>query len=261
MIIFNCTQSATDFFTIKKGGEKISVVESPAHKTIDEAISNSALPKPSPRHWLLHVKKVARKNVLVAMDYETRFAICLTGVIKGNDPLFMQMFEHHLFVHVKVLMSSMYAREDMIDNSIERYVNTHQQVRFCRRGDRSMQRHINEAFWQFELATDDYIGHLPTGAELISVDDHINEMIKGRNNRKEYFIPKEDFLRRWLEYYTSVPSDKLPQLFNTLRKKKGYLVDDLPDLTLSNIESSDFISTSAKNNVISFADYKRAKKT
>lgn len=260
MIVFNCTKSAADFFTSKKNGQKTSIVESPTHKAIDESISSSIIPEQDVWHWLLHVKKVNRKNILVVMDYRTRFAICLTGVMKGNNAQFMEMFEHHLFMHIKLLMDSMHARADMVDNSIDRYTNNHQQIRFCKRGDRSTQSHINDAIWHFEIDVDHRRGSVPSGVELIGVDDRINSILKKVGGQQDYFEPKDELLKHWLQLYAMVPTRFFPQLFNTLNKRKGYVFDNnLAELTLADISATNPLKKSKKNNVIDFARYNNSK--
>ena len=95
MLIFNCTKAAADFFTSTKKGEKSSPIEPAPYKTIAESIAMADVSTDSEHqwHWLIHAKKVKRKNVLIVMDYQSRFAITLTGLKKGNEFPFLKLFE------------------------------------------------------------------------------------------------------------------------------------------------------------------------
>ena len=83
MLILNCTKAAADFFSTTQKGKKISRLEPAPKQTIAE--SND----PAQWQWLVHTIKVKGKNVLIAMDYHTRFSITLSALKKGDDGSFM----------------------------------------------------------------------------------------------------------------------------------------------------------------------------
>ena len=98
MLVFNCTRAAAEFFTVTRKGAKISPVAPAPEKTIADSLQVSttgaaALAKTVDSqvqdgkqwHWLVHAIKVKRKNVLILMDYESRFAMTFTGLKKGDD--------------------------------------------------------------------------------------------------------------------------------------------------------------------------------
>lgn len=63
MLVFNCTKAASDFFTVSRRGQKLTPIEGKPTESISEA--GTALEPIS--QWLVHVIKVQRKNVIVAM--------------------------------------------------------------------------------------------------------------------------------------------------------------------------------------------------
>ena len=81
----------------------------------------------APLQWqcLVHATKVNGKNVLVAMDYQTRFSIILSALKKGDDLSFLNSLEHHLTIHVQQMMTAVNANPQTINTSLERYRHQH----------------------------------------------------------------------------------------------------------------------------------------
>ncbi|MBX9703083.1 MAG: hypothetical protein K2X39_02910, partial [Silvanigrellaceae bacterium] len=89
MLIFNCTKAAADFFTTTRKGKKISPL-SPAPKI---GLSEEPILHDHHRwHWMVHVTKFGHKNVLLAMDTESRFCMIFWGLRKGNIQNFLEQF-------------------------------------------------------------------------------------------------------------------------------------------------------------------------
>ncbi len=225
MLVFNCTKAAADFFTTKKKGEILSPVEAPPHKTIHEsiaesvAISNAYADTEPQWHWLVHAKKIKRKNILVVMEYQSRFSITLTNLKKGDELAFLNQFEHHLIVHSHEIMTLVTDAPQAIEDSIDNYHHQHQSCAFYLRGDRSVQSHINDVFWHFEQAVYE-TGEVLQDVDLIGFDAYVNDIIRNLKGGKDYFFPKREFLRYWLSHYGNCSEKEADKLIEILREKE-----------------------------------------
>lgn len=208
MLILNCTKAAAEFFSRTKKGKKFSALEPAPKQTIAESIAESAARSmaesnsPQQWQWLVHAVKVKGKTILIAMDYQSRFSICLSALKKGDDAAFLNMFEHHLIVHIYEMMSSIDA-EHVIDTSFDRFRLQHFSRAFYLRGDRSVQAHINDVVWHFRRWVDDAYyekGLFPEGAGLIGHDVFVNHLLRKRKGEKDYFYPQREFLHGWLRH-------------------------------------------------------------
>ncbi|MFQ3198127.1 MAG: hypothetical protein ACI81A_001848 [Paraglaciecola sp.] len=198
VLIFNCTKAAAEFFSCTRKGKIISPIEPAPKTTIAESMAetNGRLYW----QWLVHVIKVKGKNVLVAMDCQTRFCITLSSLTKGDDVSFLNNFEHHLSVHIHELMTSVDANSQAIDTSLEHYRQQHDNCTFYLRGERSVQKHINDVAWHFRRWTDDR-GQVPTGVDLIGIDAFANQLLRQNKADKTSFYPQREFLYAWLLHY------------------------------------------------------------
>ncbi|MBL4765987.1 MAG: hypothetical protein JKX67_12065 [Colwellia sp.] len=275
MLVFNCTKAAAEFFTITKKGEKNSPIETAPHKTIAQSIANEVLPNDiiaidgpavTQWHWLVHAIKVKRKNVLIVMDYHSRFAITLTGLKKGDQYPFLNMFEHHLTVHIHELMSLVCDDSTEIENSLENYNSQHDSCAFHQRGDRSVQTHINDVKWHFECLVDER-GEIPTEVDLIGFDDHVNSMIRKRNAEKDYFEPRHAFLQHWLSEYGELTEQQAAKEIIDLKNQERAMYQAQHEIVQHKIEQEHidrFVGQSKEiisptNNVVSLDSYRTKK--
>lgn len=273
MLTFNCTKAAAVFFSTTHKGKKISPIEPAPHKTIADSIAESS--DSLQWQWLVHAIKVKGKNVLVAMDYQTRFSITLSALKKGDEASFLNNFEHHLTVHVHEMMTSVNADAHAIDISLERYRHLHNSRAFYLRGDRSVQAHINDVVWHFrhwvDNSSDDCfnnLGGVPTGVDLIGQDVFANQLLRKRKAEKNYFTPQREFLHTWLRHYGEYNTAQADACIDSLNaKERADFAARHPDL----IASSDLMPASEKtapslpsdahtdfgNNVISLDAYRK----
>jgi hypothetical protein len=70
MLIFNCTEAASKFFSRVHKGKKITRVESPPSPVIEDDG-----PDESAEQWLVHAVTVQRKHVLFAIHIPTRYCM------------------------------------------------------------------------------------------------------------------------------------------------------------------------------------------
>ncbi len=247
MLILNCTKAAADFFSTTKKGKKISVLEPAPKQTIAE--SND----PAQWQWLVHAIKVKGKNVLVAMDYQTRFSITLSALKKGDDGSFMNSFEHHLTVHIHEMMTAVNVDSQTIDASLERYRHQHNRCAFYSRGDRSVQAHINDVVWHFRRCAYDG-GDVPTEVDLIGFDIFVNQILRKRQAEKDYFIPQHEFLHAWLIDYGEYNTAQADACIDGLRaKERADFAARHPELNYS----SDPTDMQCSNNVIALDAYRK----
>jgi len=241
MLIFNCTKAAADFFTTTKKGEKSSPIEPAPHKTIPESIAESIANTNTTGdnehlwHWVVHAKKIKRKNVLVVMDYQSRFSITLTGLKKGDELGFLNLLEHHLIVHVHETMGLVAEHPQTIEDSLESYQQQQNNCAFYPRGDRSVQAHINDVLWHFEYSVNE-TGEVPHGIDLIGFDTYANRILRKRKGEKDYFYPQHEFLHLWLTHYgncnTADADRQIEQLQAKERTEAQSRFDDITELSI-----------------------------
>lgn len=232
MLVFNCTKAAAEFFTTQRKGAKNSPLESAPEKTIAESIQVKTRQSTTQEkhlealqsgnsqwHWLVHALKVKRKNVLILMDYHSRFAMTFTGLKKGDETAFLTMFTQHLRFHIQELMPQVITDHTIIDASFKQYSQLHNSNTFYRRGDRSVQSHINDVSWHIEMTADE-MGELPTGIDLIAFDCYINNTIRNHKGKKGYFVPLQSFLHQWLCRYGGFTQIQADKRINELQEKE-----------------------------------------
>lgn len=258
MLILNCSKAAAEFFSTSKKGVKHTAIEPAPKQTIADDVTSTD----SPTHWqwLLHAVKVKGKTVLIAMDYETRFSITLSGLKKGDDPAYLTTLEHHLIVHLHELMTAAGIGPEAIDASIERYEQRHCHRAFYLRGDRSVQAHINDVAWHFRRWVED-IGNVPTDAELIGQDVFVNHLIRKRKADKSYFFPQREFLRNWLNRYGDYSTSQTEGLIDNLKSnERAEFAARHPELVppseLSELSRPPKAPAGTSNNVISLDAYR-----
>ena len=263
MLVFNCTKAAADFFTTTKKGEKSSPIEPAPHKTIAESIAMTNISADSEQswHWLVHAKKVKRKNVLIVMDYHSRFVITLTDLKKGDELPFLNLLEHHLTVHVHEMMALAVDNPQAIEDSLEQYFNQHHSCAFHQRGDRSVQSHINDVLWHFERSVDE-IGEVPLGVDLIGFDVFVNRLLRKRRAEKDYFYPQHEFLHAWLTHYgerSEFEADRLIEGLKATERTAGQArYAGMMELTIqADALRSPDVHVDKSSNVISLDSYRK----
>ena len=263
MLVFNCTKAAADFFSTTKKGEKISPIEPAPHKTIAEsiAINNTSADTELQWHWLVHAKKIKRKNVLIVMDYQSRFSITLTGLKKGDELAFLNLLEHHLIVHIHETMALVTDSPQVIADSLENYTHQHHSCAFYQRGDRSVQSHVNDVLWHFEHSVEE-VGKVLQDVELIGFDSYINRILRNRKGEKDYYYPQHKFLRAWLSNYGECSEEEADRLIENLQARERAdaqaRFDDITERSLQtesqNISDAHFDNM---NNVVSLDAYRK----
>lgn len=264
MLIFNCTKDAADFFTVTRKGKKVSPLSPAPKKTLME---ESTLHDSQRWHWMVHVRKMRGKNVILAIDTDTRFSLIFWGLRKGGVEAFLHEFHQRLALHIIGLFTMAEQEESIIEDSLKAFANQHNEYAFVQRGDRSVQAHINDTFFGFEYEWHHWEEDTPTEEELVYSDHRNNDTPRKRKQDKDYIMPNKELLRVWLNQYASFDGksiEKACQQFQETHRRiwrerfdmdfdideealKDLLANGIPDTT-ETIEEMD-------DNVISFSDY------
>jgi hypothetical protein len=263
MLIFNCTKIAKDFFSKKSvvKGKKSddAICEKAPHNTIDLSEEHFdeqfAQRTVRPWQWVVHVIKVKRKNVIIAMDHNARFTITLTGIKKGDYKSFLAQFEIHLKVQLWELLATVLNNKKQVTDSIDDYFSNFRQCIFYARGDRSVQAHINDVAWHFQNYYDSP-NEIPVGEELLSFDNFANELLRKTKTHPDYFIPEVNFLHRALIEVAQISQANASKVIDQFKlqrreefKAKMLLAESETLSPASNAKSN--------NNVISLEKYRK----
>lgn len=200
MLIFNCTEAASKFFSRVHKGKTITPVDTkPPSSVIEDDELNGA-----DEQWLVHAITVQRKHVLLVLHIKTRYCVILADAKKADVEGFVEWFKERW-------------REGLIRDAINHdlmqwidagmmtdRIKLSREHRFYRRGHRSAQKHIEQIAWFFEDCAAEW-GCLPQGERAaIGFDAQMNSQIRNAKERKDYFRPDEEMLAHWLRQYCGV---------------------------------------------------------
>jgi hypothetical protein len=190
MLIFDCTQDASDFFSRKVKGKIITAVQPAAAAQSLEA--DSADHKRVDR-WQLHVTKFGRLHALVAMKVDTRYAMMFVGLKRNDVKGFLEQFTARYLVEVLVMAGNILGKippQVELQRHVDLWEESLQPVYFFKRGDRSVQAHINDVLYM--AAYDAYEGKgLPVEEpDLIAFGEVPNGMFRSIRGGDD-FIPAE----------------------------------------------------------------------
>ncbi|PHM27984.1 DUF6933 domain-containing protein [Xenorhabdus innexi] len=218
MLVFNCTKAAVEFFTLTRKGEKISPLESAPTPLITDTTHNEHMVS----QWLVHTIKVQRKSVLIAMHIHTRYAMVFCEIKKGNWQAFLSMFIERLFNNMQFLGEKFeMCDKASFEHMLKRFLKMHSKPYFCQRGDRSVQRHINDVAWHFDYHVYE-IDEFPKDREqAASFDKWVNSLLRNTKQSKDYFHPEEAMFIEWMQRYQQLDADNeqlIRQYFSALRR-------------------------------------------
>lgn len=190
MLIFDCTQDASDFFSRKVKGKIITALQPAAAAQSLEA--DSADHERVDR-WQLHVTKFGRLHALVAMKVDTRYAMMFVGLKRNDVKGFLEQFTARYLVEVLVMAGNVLGKippQVELQRHVDLWEESLQPVYFFKRGDRSVQAHINDVLYM--AAYDAYEGKgLPVEEpDLIAFGEVPNGMFRSIRGGDD-FIPAE----------------------------------------------------------------------
>jgi hypothetical protein len=258
MLIFNCTKAAADFFTTTRKGNKISPM-SPSPKT--SLAEETILHDHKRWHWMMHVSKINRRNVLLAMDSDSRFCMAFWGLRKGNIQNFLELFHHRLALHIISFINMSGQDEAIFEKCMTFFLENHNEYAFVQRGDRSVQAHINDAFMSLQYEPYQWEDDIPTEDELFISDLKRNDTPRKRKQDKDYLFSNELFFQTWLFNYASLSKQDIKraiyQYQQQIKELWGFPFDmDVDALNFNEFFGEDEPLTaeapSNKNNVLPF---------
>lgn len=221
MLVFNCTKAASDFFTtVRKGNKSSPMSPIPKKKLIDEPVLHSR----QQWHWMVHVKKINRRNVLLAMDMDSRFCMIFWGIKKGNVQNFLEQFHDRLGLHVVSVINLGEQDESISKISMDSFVESHHEYAFAQRGDRSVQAHIKDVFFSFQYEQFRWEDDIPTEEELFFSDLGHNDTPRRRKYDKDYIFPTEIMFMTWLSRYANLDEQTIVHAVSQFRFKSRELL-------------------------------------
>jgi hypothetical protein len=217
MLILNCTKATAELFTTNKKGKKsTSIQPNPNFSILDTEYEGQRLSQ-----WLIHTKKIHRKNVLIIMHIPTRFSMVFSGLNKGEWEKVIQLILERL-ANAMLNVDAMIDREDeaQFQLTLNNYIDTHRTFHFFQRSDRSVLSHIADVFWRFELEVQE-IGHLPNNQEeAAGFDEFTNQMIRSTGQLPKGFFPESEMYIEWLTRYGGVDRSQADVIRNLVLKSR-----------------------------------------
>jgi hypothetical protein len=197
MLIFNCTEAASNLFSRVHKGKKMTPVEKPPSPVIEDDE-----PVEFAEQWLVHAITVQRKHVLFVIHIQTRYCMIFADAKKAEVKGFIQRFSDRWMnglmrdaLHHDVLQWVDH------DSMLERFNGSCRQYRLYKRGHRSAQGHIGEIAWIFEDYAAEW-GCLPPDEIMAGrFDAKMNHFIRGSKNIKGYLVPDEEMMAHWMRQY------------------------------------------------------------
>ncbi|MGH8384142.1 MAG: DUF6933 domain-containing protein [Pseudomonas sp.] len=197
MLIFNCSEAASNFFSRVHKGKKITPVEKPPSPVIEDYESGEFV-----EQWLVHATTVQRKHVLYVIHVQTRYCMIFADAKKADVDGFIQRFAERwingVMQHAGQHDLLRWFNDEIIS---DRFEKTWDEYVFYKRGHRGAQKHINEISWIFEDCVAEY-GTLPSDEFSAGrFDANMNDNLRSSKEHKDYFSPDEEMIVHWLRHY------------------------------------------------------------
>jgi len=197
MLIFNCTEAASKFFSRVHKGKTITPVQKPSSPVIedDEPVEYA-------EQWLVHAITVQRKHVLFVIHVQTRYCMIFADAKKADIEGFAHRFAER-WIHGLMRHAGQHDLLRWIDDEsmMERFLESCSEYVFYKRGHRGAQQHINEIAWIFEARAADW-GTLPSDEfSAARVDGDMNDTPRNSKGHKDYYYPDAEMTVHWLRRY------------------------------------------------------------
>ncbi|MDC7698330.1 DUF6933 domain-containing protein [Vogesella indigofera] len=209
MLLFRCTKDATAALTTTRKG------------AVQSWVDNTPLPDDvQPWVWQLHAVKIARQNVLVAMQTETRFAMVFWGLKKGDGETLLRLFYERLANHLLWQAEDAVALDKAASQAmLDRLLQKHTGFRFHTGSNCSVQTHINEVVHCCRDAVADN-GCLPDNREeAAGFDEFLNQGIRSVKGGA-YFQPAEELLCACLRDFAGMAEPDIAKLRERLKAQR-----------------------------------------
>lgn len=197
MLIFNCTEAASHFFSrVHKGKTLTPVGKAPSPVIEDDEVDEFA------EQWLVHATTVQRKHVLYVIHVQTRFCMIFADAKKADVEGFVHRFAERwiygLMRHAGQHDLLQWVHDEPM---MERYEASCRTSVFYKRGHRGAQKHINEIAWIFEACAAKW-GTLPSDEFSAGrFDGDRNDTPRSGKGHEGYYYPDEEMTVHWLRRY------------------------------------------------------------
>ena len=198
MLIFNCTEAASKFFSRVHKGKTITPVDhQPSSSTVEEDERGD-----SAEQWLVHAIIVQRKHVLFVIHIQTRYCMIFADAKKADVESFIQRFTNRwiygLMRHALQHDVLQWVNDEPM---MERFEESNRQYRLYRRRHRGAQKHIDDIAWLFEDCAAEWGTLPPDEIAAGRFDAQMNDTLRISKGRKDYFSPNEEMMVHWLRAY------------------------------------------------------------
>ena len=217
MLLFHCSQAAIEGLTFtRKGQQKSWVTPAPLPKT--DALTWD---------WHLHQVTIERKRVWVAMEQQSRFAVVLWDIKKGDGNGLYYCFYQRLANHLYWMVISLgLLDEQQAISFVPHLLPQLEPVHFLPGSDRSVQAHINDVVQACRLAVDEQ-ECLPNNEEQAAKFDLYLNQTPRRVQGGPYIFPDEQWLCLLLERlagHHQITSEAVKAAFSSARRAYWGLV-------------------------------------
>ena len=197
MLIFNCTEAASNFFSRVSKGKKVTLVEKPPSSVIEDDELGEF-----DEQWLVHVITVQRKHVLFVIHVRTRYCMIFASAKKADIEGFVHRFSER-WINGLMRHAGQHDLLRWVDDEpmMERFAKCCGKYIFYKRGHRGAQKHINEISWTFEDCAAEW-GTLPSDEFSAGrFDGGMNDVPRSTKECKGYQYPDEEMVVHWLRRY------------------------------------------------------------
>ncbi|MDW5416743.1 hypothetical protein R6242_09185 [Iodobacter sp. CM08] len=161
-----------------------------------------------PWAWQVHAIKLARQNVFIVMERETRFAMVFWGIKKGDgETLLKQFYERMVNLLLCMNQDVNWLNAADADVAIEQILQRNKRYCFVAGVDRSVQTHINEVARFCEGEVHEIGSLLMDADEAAGFDEAMNDTLRSVRGG-DYFYPNAVFFCSWARQYAGA-SDEL----------------------------------------------------
>lgn len=200
MLIFNCTEAASQFFSRVHKGKKITPVQKPPSPFIeDDEVGEFT------EQWLVHATTVQRKHVLYAIHVQTRYCMIFADAKKADIESFIKRFSER-WMEGLIRHAGNHDILQWVDPELmsDRFSQSCSESVFYKRGHRGAQKHISDISWVFEDCVYEW-GTLPTDEFSAGrFDGDMNRTPRGSKGHKDFYYPDEEMIIHWLSLYAGL---------------------------------------------------------
>jgi hypothetical protein len=212
MLVFNCSAAACAFFSTKKAGKTVTRVEP---SLFADCRSDSDEQGKLLEQWVVHVSTLKRKNLVIAMHVQTRYALVFLDIKKNDFDGFLQRFTQRWLDEMNYFAEYLgcfqhfdYAAREALFRSL------HGEAHVCKGSDRSVSAHINQLTEGLRYGFEDPV------AEAIedpaSLYKWFNTMLRKTAVKEDYSVPETTMFVHWWGRYRPAGEERSDEQLTSL---------------------------------------------